>query len=60
MKSPCKDCDRRYPGCHDHCEDFKAFRAEVERVKKIRGWAKTEQEYFGSLAMHHARKKRKK
>lgn len=21
-KTPCKDCGKRYPGCHDHCNKY--------------------------------------
>ena len=27
-KHKCKGCDRRYLGCHDHCEDYINARAE--------------------------------
>lgn len=23
IKSNCRECEKRYPGCHDHCEDYK-------------------------------------
>ena len=29
MKSaPCKDCERRYPGCHSECQDYIEFSRE--------------------------------
>ena len=24
----CKDCDKRYLGCHDHCESYKKAKSE--------------------------------
>ena len=31
----CKGCvaPKRYPGCHDHCADYAAERAEYDRLK---------------------------
>lgn len=28
----CKECTKRYPGCHDHCPDYQA--AVVDRIKR--------------------------
>lgn len=37
IKSKCKDCERRYPGCHDHCEDYqKAKKARNETSDWLR------------------------
>ncbi|MEG2522239.1 MAG: hypothetical protein RSA49_05130 [Anaerovoracaceae bacterium] len=30
----CKDCEHRHEGCHNNCEDYKAYVAEKERRKK--------------------------
>ena len=27
---PCKHCTRRQLGCHSSCDDYKAFREEIE------------------------------
>ena len=36
MKAPCKDCERRYPGCHCKCEDYQAFhKANEEMHEKV-------------------------
>ena len=29
----CKDCDNRTIGCHSGCESYKAYRAEIDRIK---------------------------
>ena len=31
---PCKDCPDRHQACHDRCEKYKAFAAELEKAKK--------------------------
>lgn len=31
----CKDCTERYLGCHDHCEKFRADKAEDNRLKAL-------------------------
>lgn len=33
-KHKCKGCDRRYLGCHDHCEDYINARAEFLEEKR--------------------------
>ena len=30
--SPCKGCEERYPGCHDHCEKYAKWKAEVQKI----------------------------
>ena len=25
MNAPCKDCEKRYLGCHSNCEEYQAF-----------------------------------
>ena len=32
IESPCKDCEKRHPACHDKCEDFKKFRQKHEKA----------------------------
>lgn len=31
-KAACKDCDKRHIGCHAECEDYKAFKAEMDKI----------------------------
>ncbi len=31
-EAPCRDCEKRYPGCHDKCEPYSDFKKEVERI----------------------------
>lgn len=30
IENPCKDCTRRYSGCHSNCEDYKKFRQALD------------------------------
>ena len=34
--SPCKDCTERYRACSDKCPKYKAWKAEIERIKANR------------------------
>lgn len=31
--SPCKDCPDRARACHDVCDKYKEFRAELDKIK---------------------------
>lgn len=35
-KSPCYDCDTRKTPCHDTCEKFKEYRAQIDAEKDLR------------------------
>ena len=42
-QSPCNGCTERFPACHDRCPKdergepgYKAFKAEIERVKAVK------------------------
>ena len=32
----CKDCKKRYSGCHAKCEDYLKARAELDEINEIR------------------------
>ena len=34
--APCKDCEKRYYGCHSQCEGYQQFRAEQNGLLKKR------------------------
>ncbi len=36
MKNPCKDCDRRHPGCHARCRDYGEWRIEHDAMVKAK------------------------
>ena len=35
-KPPCKDCKKRYPACHDKCEQYKEWKKLVDGANKAR------------------------
>ena len=59
MSAPCMNCKKRELGCHSSCEEYLNYKAEIERIKAIRGWDREQQQYFGSLSVAR-RKGRKK
>lgn len=34
MVCPCKDCKERYSACHSHCNRYKEWRAELDKLKE--------------------------
>ena len=36
MNAPCYGCGRRQAGCHASCPDYQAFRADRERISKMK------------------------
>lgn len=34
MITPCKNCGERVPACHSSCKQYKAYRAELEQIRK--------------------------
>lgn len=34
--NPCKDCGRRYAGCHSNCEEYKMYKTKNNFIKKKR------------------------
>lgn len=34
IKSNCRGCEKRYPGCHDHCESYQEAQAEWLKFKR--------------------------
>ena len=34
MKVPCRGCPDRLLGCHSNCQRYKAYRAELEELRK--------------------------
>ena len=33
---PCKDCNDRQLGCHDHCERYKEFKSRLVKISENR------------------------
>lgn len=48
----CKGCEDRYPGCHDKCENYKAWKKKHDEAKKA------ERTYHQSNDIISERKKR--
>lgn len=36
MVAPCKECQQRYPACHDQCPLYKQYRAGLDEVNDRR------------------------
>lgn len=36
IKPSCKDCEKRFLGCHSNCEDYKNFLIEREKRKEMK------------------------
>ncbi len=54
----CKNCQERYPGCHDHCEKgYKEERAEYDRRKAIADKDKSVRQYLYEEHKKYADKK---
>lgn len=34
LKYPCKDCEKRYPGCHSKCEAYQDVHKQQEEIYK--------------------------
>lgn len=54
---PCKGCQRRHARCHGECEDYKAFRRDVEADKAKRYAAYSEGDFY---SMNSARRENAK
>ena len=60
-KYPCKECQKRYPDCHDKCEEMKeAKRINAERKAVERQRRLAEHEVSGyQITRNHAAARRK-
>lgn len=36
MNTPCLDCEKRYPACHDHCKEYLMYYFKNELAKRRR------------------------
>ena len=54
---PCKGCQRRHAMCHGECEDYKAFRRDVEADKAKRYASYSEGDFY---SMNSARRENAK
>lgn len=59
VKSKCYGCKERYLGCHDKCEDYRAWKAAIDTEnEKIRA-EKKDYEDFGDYQYRAAKRLRK-
>ena len=59
VKSKCYGCKERYPGCHDKCEDYRAWKSAIDAEnEKIRA-EKKDYEDFGDYQYRAAKRLRK-
>jgi len=54
----CKGCQKRHLGCHSDCEDYKAYKEEVERINKARRKDDNYSDYLRQSADRTMRKKK--
>lgn len=54
---PCQGCQRRHAMCHGECEDYKAFRLDVEADKAKRYASYSEADFY---SMNSARRENAK
>ena len=56
--APCKDCTKRYLGCHDRCKDYQEFHKEQMELREIR--RRRKDQFYGSLSINRKKKRRNK
>jgi hypothetical protein len=59
MKAPCKECAERHYKCHVECVQYKAWKAEQEKIKEHLKELKINEHYQNELE-YFSRKDRKK
>ena len=52
MKSPCQDCPDRHTACHDHCDNYKAWKADLTEAKRA---AQLEKDIYWTKGRKRAR-----
>lgn len=62
IKCPCKECvpPVRTPGCHSHCDLYKAWKAEYEELNKPDSVYSAMNEYKAQEKIHKYHYKRSK
>lgn len=46
MTSPCYECEKRKPGCHDACAAYLKYRAKADILRKKRNEQNEIENYF--------------
>ena len=52
MTAPCLDCVDREPGCHGHCDGYKAWKAQFDAAKAAKSAAKADEQAVMGVKMH--------
>lgn len=55
MTSSCHGCASRFVGCHASCESYKAYAAELSRIRLAKYKAKEENDYMITQKLKQAR-----
>lgn len=56
LKAPCKNCEKRYVGCHSKCEAYIAFDAQCKKFREERALKGAEISFFTEQAQKQARR----
>lgn len=55
IKCKCRGCEKRSRCCHDHCDDYKAYRAEIDKRNEYeRAKIKQEQDEINRIKFNMA------
>lgn len=60
ISAPCKDCEKRRLGCHGKCEEYKAFRAELDALNERRRLMSAANEASRNIEFYSARRMEKR
>ena len=56
LKAPCRNCTDRYLGYHDHCEKYKDYDVERERIHDIAAKQKQINYDYYKVRRHHLKR----
>lgn len=59
MIAPCKDCERRFIGCHSQCEEYQQFREWRDVVNEIKYHSKYDTYEMSRYLFANIRRKEK-
>ena len=54
MKAPCKDCPKRYPGCHDSCPEFAEYRTWAQEKNRREKQGKRSKDFYDQAPLDFA------
>lgn len=59
-KPPCRGCEERKMGCHDQCNGYMTWKAELAKEREIEIRKKAEDAMLADSSIYWSLKKRKK